>query len=203
MTPLPSRQRLQRLVAFPLLVFYALVLVLAAWPRQLSPRRALDVPQLGANFVLAELGWPAGMAVFTGQDERDFATVRSCFRLVGITAAGEGRVLYDTMPACRDGRRDALKDPYDLYLTHTLTRAFDVLRDFGPYDGNAYPLSDLFAISDYYCHARGAAFDRVLVTARYQERRIASGAPNDVTIDEGAHHCAEGAWEPLRLSRPN
>jgi hypothetical protein len=200
MTSLP-RERLRRLVAFPLVAFYALVLVVAAWPRQLNPRGALDVPQLGANFVLAELGWPAGMAVFTGQDERELATVRSCFRLVGVSATGEGRVLYDTMAACRDGRRTVLKDPYDLYLTHTLTRALDALRGRGPHDRNTYPLADLFAIADHYCHEDGASFDRVLVTARYQARRLRDGAPLDVTIDEGAHHCAEGAWEPLRLSR--
>jgi hypothetical protein len=195
-----TKERIKRLILFPLVVFYAAVLVVAAWPRQLMVGRAMEVAQLGANFVLAQFAWPAGLTVFSGQDTRTEATVRVCLRLVGVTPGGEGRVLFDTMAACRDRQRGVLKAPLELYLTDAVARALRHLRTPRAHgDRNSYPLNELYAIADWLCHKDGASVARVLVTARYQSKRLASGEDVDVTIDEGVHHCAEGAWEPIGL----
>jgi hypothetical protein len=196
------RARLERTILFPLAAFYCAVLLVAAWPRQLQPGGVAATLQLAATYVLARLGWPAGIGVFSGQGERPDATLRNCFRITGFSAPASGaggggrHILYDTMSRCREGRRDVFKDVQVGFQDRRLREAFDHLATPGAHgDRNAYPLNLLFGVADHYCHADGRAYDHLLFTGRYQRVTLASGELHDELVVEGAHHCGDGRWE--------
>jgi hypothetical protein len=195
--------RLKRLLLFPLAAFYCALLLVAAWPRQLQLGGGGATLQLAATYVMARLGWPAGLGVFTGQGEHPEATLRTCFRVTGITPARDRHVLYDSMGSCRAHEREVFKDPFVGFQDRRLREAFRHLSTRGAHgDRNAYPLNLLFGVADYYCHRDGASYDHVIFTGRYQELILATGALEDELVVEGAHHCADGRFEPIRARQP-
>jgi hypothetical protein len=186
-----------RAVYAALLSLYIGVLVAAAWPQLLLPT-ALSGVQHSANQLLSQLGWPAGMAVFTGRGERDDATLRQCFRISGYTEEQQRHVLYDTMVACSTHERDVLKDAWTIHHSKTLGPALSHLRAKNTHrDRNAHPLNALFAMADHYCHRDGARYERLIFTSRRQTVQLTTGLIVDDLVVEGAHHCEAGLWETI------
>jgi len=154
--------------------------------------------QRGANHVLWQLGWPAGMEVFSGRGTPEKMSLGQCFRISGYTPTGSRDVLFDTMDRCGDGARAIFKDPVVRYHRKMLGRSLEHLRHEHTHrDRNAYPLSALFAIADYHCHRSGTSYDRLVFTS---ERHWVDTATHEVEIErvvEGAHDCASGRWRPI------
>ncbi len=204
-TPPASRGvRILRLMGLPVLVAYVLALVFGSLPAKLLVGPLAHV-QLAASLALAQLGWPAGLSVFTGQGDPELGRVQTCVRLVGLGNDGSEATLFDNFADCRDDRRAFLKDPYATYLVRELDRGLVALAS-GEVEGdlNRYPLSQLFALLDHYCFDRGAEYGAIGVSIRRQALRFSDGAPAPDTRERGLHLCRERAWRvvPLPGSAP-
>jgi len=185
---------LRRRVLFPVLLVYVAILVVAALPESLVPD-ALSGPPRSARHVLWQLGWPAGMSVFSGRSVPEKVSVRWCYRISGYTREGSRDVLFDTMDGCRDGARDVFKDPYVRYHRKMLGRSLAHLRHSHTHrNRNAYPLSALFAIADYHCHRTRISYDRLVFTSEHQQADAATRGLEVERVVEGAHYCDSGRW---------
>ena len=193
--------RIRRWVFFPLALLYALTLVTGAWPNELNPAGVFNAMIARANWALSQVAVPAGLAVFTGRGYRSRVTLRRCFRISGYR--GQQRtILFDSMDHCREDKRDIFKDPVEAYHRNMLGRAFEHLQLPGSHrDRNTFPLNVLFSIADYYCHRDGAPYDAVLFAGRHQKIEVAGGSPHDQLVVHGLHHCSEGRWEPLGVTK--
>lgn len=180
------------------------VLVLSAWPRQLSFGRALPRAQLAATHVLAQIAVLPGVSIFTGRTDDPNATLSTCFRISGYTAERERVVLFDSMARCRDGVRHVTKDNYRYFHDQHLRQAIEHLNTPGAVlDRNRLPLNVLFSIADYHCHRDPQhRFTHLVFSSRYQRKNLDTGELSDVVTIEGAHHCEDGAWEVIGARRP-
>ncbi len=203
----PNDPAYQRLLLFPLALSYVAALALAAWPRQLTVGATMERLQLAATHALAQLAVLPSVNVFSGRTHDRTATLRTCFRISGYTGGpGEAQrvILYDSMDRCERGLRPVVKDNYEFFHDQHLRRGLEHLNTPGAtLDRNQPPLSFMFAIADYHCHRDPEhEFSHLLVTSRHQRRHLDSGEPSDVTTVEGAHHCRDGGWEPIRAQKP-
>ncbi len=194
----------KRLILFPVALFYMAVLVLAAWPRQLSPDgRVMQAVQMAADHALARLAVLPAVNIFTGRtDGIRTATVRSCFKIVGYAKSHKPEVLYDSLPRCAERNRARTKDPYGWFHDKLLTTAIELLNTPGAkLDRNAPPLNVLFSIADYHCHHRpDAAFEHLVITSWHERWDLDTAVTSDRMTIEGAHRCRDGRWRPIRAN---
>jgi hypothetical protein len=153
----------------PVLLAYATLLVLSAWPAEVRPA-VLDGPAHAARAVLGTVAIRGGMAVFEPAPPRIVRVQRNdCFRVLGLV---EGRPPVRLHP--RDGtcftRGVRLRIPPEAWMLRSLH-----LRTPAPL-GQA-------VVGDRYCHPDGAAaprFDEIEVLWTQPFFEIETGAEGRV-----------------------
>lgn len=194
MSSLPKT--LRRLVLFPLLLFYCLLLVVGAWPRLLrpTPGQVTDF-EWAAVFLLDALGWQSGFELFTGRGLPPTVDEFVCFRIDG-SRAGETKPLFDDLERCEQGDRTVFKNPKVTYQKRQLRRALQHARWPGAHrDLNLYPLNHLLAITDYYC--RTHAVETITITGVYRTLDVKTGERKRTRVREGQRPCDVGTWRVL------
>jgi hypothetical protein len=191
---------LSRLVAFPLVLLYALLLVVAAWPRLLQPisGEATNV-QIGALEVLFALGIYSGQQVFTGEDRpREIATNR-CLKITARFADGSTAPLFDETARCAADSVPMIKDPSSFFQERMLEVAFRYARNPRRHKNlNRYPLSYLYAITEYYCRTAPPGTVAVEVAFSTTTIHYDSGERGQDFIVEGQRRCGEDQWLSYR-----
>ena len=187
-------RRVFRLVGLAVLLVYSAALVLAAWPRLLTPpSQVVAELQLASRMLFFALGTQAGQGVFGGFDAPAEVTRSTCFRVVGRGSGGE-QVLFDDFQDCRDARVALVKDPWAALQRTPLRKAFARIRSSQrPADINAYPLNYHFAFSDYYCRT-DASIEVVDFYVIYTSVGIDTGEVSQREVHEGQRGCGAIAW---------
>jgi hypothetical protein len=187
------------LVFFPLVLCYAATLLLAAWPRLLSPSQTPTVAQLFAQAAMHALGVYAGQEVFQGQGDLQELPRRTCVQIAGVSADGERHLVYDDFSECDGDVYTFWKPPLRGLYEGTLVRALERAHGLGPVDLGQYPLTYLLAITDYYCFGAGRDFVALAIRHRAQTTSVRDGKLSDAMYFGGSRWCAEPTWfiDPL------
>jgi hypothetical protein len=194
--PLTKGDRPRRLVAFPLVLLYALLLVVAAWPRLLQPIPGTVTDfQIGALEVFFALGIYPGQEVFTGDDRpREIAT-NLCLKITALFADGSTAPVLDETARCAAGVVPVLKDPSTLFHERMLDVAFRYARDPRRHKNlNRYPRNYLYAITEYHCRKAPPGAVAIEVAVATTTIHYDSGERSAHFIVEGQRRCGEDQW---------
>lgn len=191
---------LERYVLFPLVLGYFGLMILAAWPRVLSPDQRPTRPQWYSYVALQMMGIHAGQEVFSGQGEIEAFPRRMCVQILGLNELGELFLVFDNFVECDDDTYSFSKQPLDLLYRRQFIKALQYAQQPQAARRGGYHLNYLLGVTDYYCHGHHLA-PLLAVAARYrvQETRVSDGALLDQTFFGGGRACNSAAWslEPL------
>jgi hypothetical protein len=180
-----------------LVLAYAALLVLGAWPSERTP--VLGPLSRFAWDTLARVSVRPGMAIFQHESESDRVLVAHCLRVVGRTAEGRETRLWS--PTCPP-RGTVFGTDYQDVVMQRATRAARVA-PLLPEDGRLPRMTDphvqrFVAIGDWFCRSPDAGagrYDRVELTQQklwrsYEDGRYLAGPPLVCAFDCGVTHRA-------------
>ncbi len=186
---------LKRYVLFPLVLAYFALMVLAAWPRVLSPGQRPTLPQWYAYLTLQTLGIYPGQEVFSGQGVIDAFPRRMCIQILGMNEKGEQFLVFDNFVECDEDVYSFSKNPVDLLYRRQFVKALQFAQSPQAAQHRGYPLTYLLGVTDYYCHgAPSAPLLAVSVRYRVQQTRVSDGQLLDETFFAGGRACNSPAW---------
>src|SRR5690606_1077530 len=157
----------------PLVLGYFALMILAAWPRVLSPGQRPTRPQWYAYLALQTLGIYAGQEVFSGQGEIEAFPRRMCVQILGVNDKGEQFLVFDNFVECDEDVYSFSKHPVDLLYRRQFVKALEYAHLPQAVRRGGYPLTYLLGVTDYYCHGHALApLLAVAVRHRVQRTRI-------------------------------
>lgn len=189
------RARLYRLTALAGLSTYCLLLLTASLPVVLLPAKPLALLKHGSDFVLHSFGVTPGLEVFPGRKAVRAIPFMTCFRVTG--EGPKPLVLFDNLERCRAQRVDAVREPFEVMLSKSLTGPL-VDINLGYRVSLAEPsMQPLFVLTDYFCHlpaAEQAGVVAVRVDSVYLGLNLDDGSKGQIDMG-GRRACSRPNWE--------